>query len=101
MCCASPGATCSRRGHTSPHRPVPARPRMTRARPATDVGRVVRTGVYHQTALHLLLARARRAPRVHNDPAGARGGNVASGETNGPTVDDPIDAAPERLQLDG
>src|SRR6266540_5666783 len=72
---------------------------MTRARPAMGAGPVDQTGATHLMALHLLLARARRARHVHAQ-AGARGGNVASVETTGPTVDDAIDAALERLDLD-
>src|SRR3954468_18603771 len=60
---------------------------------------VVRMGALHPIAQHLLLARARRAPRVHGRVR-ARGGNVASVETTGPTVDDAIDAALEQLDLD-
>src|ERR1043166_3772939 len=44
---------------------------------------------------------AQPAPHVGRDPAArARGGNVASVETTGPTVDDAIDAALEKLDLD-
>src|ERR687891_646323 len=42
----------------------------------------------------------RRARRVGRGLARARGGNVASVETTGPTVDDAIDAALEQLDLD-
>src|SRR5881227_3239269 len=44
---------------------------------------------------------ARPVRHVGRDPeARARGGNVASVETSGPTVDDAIDAALEKLDLD-
>src|SRR5438128_3906156 len=48
------------------------------------------------------LARAQAPPdrRGGRGLAGARGGNVASVETTGPTVDDAIDAALEQLDLD-
>jgi spoIIIJ-associated protein len=52
-------------------------------------------------AEHLALVRVRLAPRVGRGLATrARGGNVASVETTGPTVDDAIDAALEKLDLD-
>src|ERR1700756_2933711 len=48
-----------------------------------------------------LVSGARLARHVGHDPAArARGGNVASVETTGPTVDDAIDAALEKLDLD-
>jgi spoIIIJ-associated protein len=51
-------------------------------------------------AERLALARARPVPRGGRDLARVRGGNVASVETSGPTVDDAIDAALEQLDLD-
>src|SRR5260221_8416080 len=51
-------------------------------------------------ASHLARGRARQAPRGGHARARARGGNVASVETTGPTVDDAIDAALEKLDLD-
>src|SRR5215217_5471097 len=45
-------------------------------------------------------ARARLATHAGRARARARGGNVASVETSGPTVDDAIDAALEQLDLD-
>jgi spoIIIJ-associated protein len=52
-------------------------------------------------AEHLALAQERPAQRDGNGLAArARGGNVASVETTGPTVDDAIDAALEQLDLD-
>src|SRR5256885_12778434 len=51
-------------------------------------------------ALHLLWGHGRLARRGGRVRTRARGGNVASVETSGPTVDDAIDAALERLDLD-
>jgi spoIIIJ-associated protein len=51
-------------------------------------------------ASHLARALARLARRGGHARARARGGNVASVETTGPTVDDAIDAALEKLDLD-
>src|SRR5205807_2889961 len=49
---------------------------------------------------HLARVLVRPAQRVARGPARVRGGNVASVETTGPTVDDAIDAALEKLDLD-
>src|SRR5713226_7754511 len=49
----------------------------------------------HQAPAQVLLAQ-----HADRDLARARGGNVASVETTGPTVDDAIDAALEKLDLD-
>src|SRR3984893_14331717 len=49
---------------------------------------------------HLARVRVHPASRVGRDLARVRGGNVASVETTGPTVDDAIDAALEKLDLD-
>src|SRR3989442_4125712 len=49
----------------------------------------------HQAPAQVLLAQ-----HADRDLARARGGNVASVETTGPTVDDAIDAALENLDLD-
>src|SRR5207247_10586975 len=49
----------------------------------------------HQVPAWVLAGR-----RADRGPARARGGNVASVETSGPTVDDAIDAALEKLDLD-
>src|SRR4030088_3846702 len=53
-------------------------------------------------AEHLARAQGRPAQRAGRDQetTRARGGNVASVETTGPTVDDAIDAALEKLDLD-
>src|SRR5919206_1483777 len=51
-------------------------------------------------ALHLPWVGAALARHAACDPTAARGGNVASVETTGPTVDDAIDAALEQLDLD-
>src|SRR5260370_31052115 len=53
-----------------------------------------------EMAEHHVLARVPLAQHADRDPARARGGNVASVETSGPTVDDAIDAALEKLDLD-
>src|ERR687887_633710 len=53
-----------------------------------------------QMALHLAWGHARLARRDGRAQTLARGGNVASVETTGPTVDDAIDAALEQLDLD-
>src|SRR6202521_1239834 len=52
-------------------------------------------------AEHLARARVQPASRAGRGLARVRGGNVASVETTGPTVDDAIDAALEKLDLDG
>src|SRR5438876_11629074 len=49
----------------------------------------------HQAPAQVLLAQP-----ADRDLARVRGGNVASVETTGPTVDDAIDAALEKLDLD-
>src|SRR5437764_9756358 len=51
-------------------------------------------------ASHLPRDLVQPALRGGHDRAQARGGNVASVETSGPTVDDAIDAALEKLDLD-
>src|SRR5690242_21721857 len=51
-------------------------------------------------ASHLARARARPARRDGHVQDRVGGGNVASVETTGPTVDDAIDAALEQLDLD-
>src|ERR1700738_1130929 len=51
-------------------------------------------------AEHLAQVRVQPAQRVGRGLARVRGGNVASVETTGPTVDDAIDAALEKLDLD-
>src|SRR5437764_10664442 len=51
-------------------------------------------------ASHLPRDLERPAQRDDLDRVRARGGNVASVETTGPTVDDAIDAALEKLDLD-
>src|SRR5437764_12077754 len=51
-------------------------------------------------ASHLPRDLVQPALRGGHDRAQARGGNVASVETTGPTVDDAIDAALEELDLD-
>src|SRR5947207_11751113 len=51
-------------------------------------------------ASHLPRDLVQPALRGGHDRAQARGGNVASVETTGPTVDDAIDAALEKLDLD-
>src|SRR3954454_14313189 len=53
-----------------------------------------------EMASHLARARARPARRGGHVQDRAGGGNVASVETTGPTVDDAIDAALEELDLD-
>jgi len=62
----------------------------------------VPTGFRISIKEHLhLVSGVRPVPRVGRDRAArARGGNVASVETSGPTVDDAIDAALEKLDLD-
>src|SRR5438105_12395519 len=65
-------------------------------RPAT-VARRAAVKMAHQ---HLVPARAQAAAHAPSARARARGGNVASVETTGPTVDDAIDAALEKLDLD-
>jgi spoIIIJ-associated protein len=49
---------------------------------------------------HLGQVPVRPAQRVDRDQARQRGGNVASVETTGPTVDDAIDAVLDKLDLD-
>src|SRR5258707_13231532 len=51
-------------------------------------------------AEHQAAARVLQAQPADRDLARARGGNVASVETSGPTVDAAIDAALEKLDLD-
>src|SRR5579859_5866162 len=58
-----------------------------------------RTPITNQSE-HLARVRVQPAQRVGRGLARARGGNVASVETTGPTVDDAIDAALEKLDLD-
>src|SRR5437764_1778513 len=53
-----------------------------------------------QMAEHQVPVRARPAQHAAPVLVRARGGNVASVETTGPTVDDAIDAALEKLDLD-
>src|SRR6266581_6618083 len=51
-------------------------------------------------AEHLARLLVQPAQRGGHDLSRVRGGNVASVETTGPTVDDAIDAALEKLDLD-
>src|SRR3982074_490041 len=51
-------------------------------------------------AEHQVLGQVQPAQSADRAQARARGGNVASVETTGPTVDDATDAAPEKLGLD-
>src|SRR5437660_5196749 len=50
--------------------------------------------------LRLVTAAGQVRRAAHGQATRARGGNVASVETSGPTVDDAIDAALEKLDLD-
>src|ERR1700704_6673859 len=59
----------------------------------------IRTPITNKSE-HLARVRVQLARCVGRGLARVRGGNVASVETTGPTVDDAIDAALEKLDLD-
>src|ERR1700736_4497756 len=59
----------------------------------------IRTAITKKSE-HLAQVRVQPASRAGRGLARVRGGNVASVETTGPTVDDAIDAALEKLDLD-
>src|SRR6267142_646032 len=96
MSCASPAVTYSRRG-----RIFRARPRRSRRLRPTRAMVAPRPIPITEMAEHQAPARVLQALHADRDLASrARGGNVASVETSGPTVDDAIDAALEKLDLD-
>src|SRR6266581_7433260 len=97
-CSSTPGATCSRRGRTFQDR----RRRLRRWRliQARATAESAPTMPITQMAEHQVPVQARPAQHAAPVLVRARGGNVASVETTGPTVDDAIDAALEQLDLD-
>src|SRR5207302_2368528 len=86
----------SRRGRISPVRRV-RRSRRLRPTRATVEPRAI---PIIEMAEHQAPAQVLQAQPADRGLARARGGNVASVETTGPTVDDAIDAALEKLDLD-